>query len=66
MQGRMYCVLLTIYRTNSCPYGLIVSGKYDAHADEEPKDKKKRKVIFVLQKWQHCNDVPTYDVFNFQ
>lgn len=33
----------TIYRTNSCPYGLIVSGKDDAHADEEPKDKKKKK-----------------------
>jgi hypothetical protein len=47
-------------------YGLIVSGKEDAHADEEPKDKKKRKVISVLQKWQHCDDAPTYNVFTFQ
>jgi len=66
MQGRMYCELLTIYRTNSCPYGLIVSGKDDAHADEEPKDKNKRKVISLLQKWQHCNDAPAHDVFTFQ
>jgi len=38
----MYCVLLTVFRTNSCPSGLIVSGKDDAHADEEPKDRKEK------------------------
>jgi hypothetical protein len=41
-------------------------GKDDAHADEEPRDKKKRKVISLLQKWQHCNDAPAHDVFTFQ
>jgi hypothetical protein len=53
MQGQMYCVLLTIFRTNPSPYVLIVFGKDDGHADEEPKDKEKRKVISVLLKWQH-------------
>jgi hypothetical protein len=27
---------------------------------------KKRKVISVLQNWQHCNDAPANDVFTFQ
>jgi hypothetical protein len=30
-----------------------VSGKDDAHVDEEPKDRKKKEVISVLQEWQH-------------
>jgi len=49
----MYCVLLTIFKTNFCPYGLVVSGKDGAHADEKPKDRMKRETISLLQKWQH-------------
>lgn len=45
----MYCVLLTVFITNSCHYSLIVSGKDDAHADEEPKDKKKESDICVTE-----------------
>jgi len=40
-------VLLAIFRTNYCPYALIMpmSGKYDVYADDKPKGKEKRKLM---------------------
>jgi hypothetical protein len=47
-----------------------MSVKGDAHADEEHKNKKQRKVISMLQKWGHWilphNNAPVHDVFAFQ
>jgi hypothetical protein len=41
--------LFTISRSNCCPCVLIISGKGDVHADEEPEDENKTKVISQLE-----------------
>jgi hypothetical protein len=42
--------LFTVLRSNSCRYVVIVLGKGCVCAGEEPKDKKKSKVMFLLEK----------------
>jgi hypothetical protein len=43
-------VFSTIYRTTYCPHVFIMSGRVDVCAHEETEDKKKAKVISLLQK----------------
>lgn len=40
----------TVVRNNGCPYIVIMTGKAGACADEEPKHKTRRNVMFLLEK----------------
>jgi hypothetical protein len=48
----MYDMEFTFHglRTGFCPCALLMCGRADMHADEEPKDDKKRTMMCVLQK----------------
>ena len=44
-----WSVLFTTFRTNCCPHVLIICGEVDVCGDEETKDEKLTKVMFLLE-----------------